>query len=975
MQSRYDNSYGNNSFIGLESAGKRRRSGLRAVFDEEDEEDRRFQQQLRSKPGKYIAQQNLNDAIDETRKEAARETEPVEDAAQDETVLEDTIVEAEESEELSDPLMLDEPESQDAPEPEVMQNGIMPTEGQMLPPPIPASRLQGSPESPSRLDSSRSFNHESVLFEDATLHTPAKKPSEDVAAHPTNRTFASGMSPGSWLPTAFSRSTLPFVRSSLRKTTASLRHNAPPPQVSRPVSSSVEPESQQNSVPANNAQTKPAPSETSLADDELKEVMKIVLRRRGQPAEQTEQTHHPLDDLSIEETEEVVTYMTQTGRSRAAARRLTKFLPKLAGEAAPPPATRQSPEPSAAMAEPAPFTRQSAEVEIRPRSSTGRPTSVSLGPVPGRQEGGPWSRATTPVTPIKSTFFDRLTRQYSIWSNRLSSLLSVFFVFLVLGLASSLLLMFLQAAVAPADADVSTFTNFKHSIAEILPAPVQQALSDGDLGPIWSRLKQHDSKISQLLNDDTSIKKTIESLKTRLPEKIYISTNKAGKPEITQDFWHALRDKIKADDMIVTFENAKKGSPEISDTLWRAVKSRFEADEVLGAVKSDEGSGMTSDDLEKVVDNKLSKSWKSWQERNDAALRDLLADTVKGTAVQRDEFISLLEKEVTAYKQEIGHELVAVNSRLSALQKDLDQLSTIAPPSGLTRREVQTMITSTIEALVHQGGLDAIANGQIRGHAASELYNQVNFFTVGSGAVIDPGLTSKVWTPPAYKFGSQKYMDRDGYKPQPASAIFKSWTDENECFCAAPLPERRQHDANANPSKLAQNAVSVLISRDIVPQHLVVEHILPGATLNPGAMPRTIEVWAYIEEMNLRHEVEVFSQTQFPGTPAEKTLNEGFQKIGHFTYQQNSLSDNGVQVFKLSDELSRMGAVTNHVVVRALDNYGADHTCFYRLKLYGEKPGQAESWRRNDMHGTQAYVAQDEEEEVVRVEKKKGWFS
>ncbi|KAH7031479.1 uncharacterized protein B0I36DRAFT_323984 [Microdochium trichocladiopsis] len=542
--------------------------------------------------------------------------------------------------------------------------------------------------------------------------------------------------------------------------------------------------------------------------------------------------------------------------------------------------------------------------------------------------------------------------------------------------------MFLQAAIAPADAELSTLTNFKHSIAEVLPTPVQQILSDGDLGHIWSRLRQHDSKIAQLVGDDASIRKTVESLKSRLPEKIYISTNKAGKPEITQDFWHALRDKIKADDLIVTLENAKQSSPEISDTLWRAVKSRFEADEVLGSIKNPAGSGVTTEDLEKVVDNRLSKSWESWQERNDAALRDLLADTVKGTAVQRDEFITLLEKEVLAYKQEIQHELVAVNSRLSALQKDLDKIGSQTPPGGMTRWDVQSMISATIESLVNQGGLDAIANGQIRGHAASELYNQVNFFSQGSGAVIDPGLTSKAWTPPSSAFKSKKYMDRDGYKPQPASAVLKAWTDENECFCAAPLPESRHHQPSADSSKPAQNAISVLLSRDIVPQHLVVEHILPGATLNPGATPRTIEVWAYIEEMNLRHEVEVFSRTQFPSTPAEKVLNEGFQKIGHFTYQQaggsgGALSDHGVQVFKISDELSRMGAVTNHVVVRALDNYGADHTCFYRLKLYGERPGQQEGrrgWHEEDMRESTHYSYTGKEARGSE-EKKKGWFS
>ncbi|KAG4221905.1 hypothetical protein PC116_g29619 [Phytophthora cactorum] len=38
----------------------------------------------------------------------------------------------------------------------------------------------------------------------------------------------------------------------------------------------------------------------------------------------------------------------------------------------------------------------------------------------------------------------------------------------------------------------------------------------------------------------------------------------------------------------------------------------------------------------------------------------------------------------------------------------------------------------------------------------------------------------------------------------------------------------------------------------------------------------------------------------------------------------------------MSSELTRMRAATSHVIVKAVTNYGADHTCFYRLKLYGE---------------------------------------
>ena len=222
--------------------------------------------------------------------------------------------------------------------------------------------------------------------------------------------------------------------------------------------------------------------------------------------------------------------------------------------------------------------------------------------------------------------------------------------------------------------------------------------------------------------------------------------------------------------------------------------------------------------------------------------------------------------------------------------------------------------------------LDAVAKGFIKGHVNDVLANQVNFFGIGAGVAIDPDVSSTAWKPPSNHYLSKKWLEKDGYKPQPPLAALHPWTEEGECFCAG--PDRRGFGVGTNN-------LSMITSRDIIPQHLVIEHILPGATLDPGAMPREVEIWVYIEEITLRNAVQAFSERQFPSTPAEEVLNDGFVKIGHFTYE-NKISGDGVQVFKISDEIATLGALTNRVVVRAINNYGADHTCLYRLSLYGD---------------------------------------
>ena len=65
----------------------------------------------------------------------------------------------------------------------------------------------------------------------------------------------------------------------------------------------------------------------------------------------------------------------------------------------------------------------------------------------------------------------------------------------------------------------------------------------------------------------------------------------------------------------------------------------------------------------------------------------------------------------------------------------------------------------------------------------------------------------------------------------------------------------------------------------------------------------------------------------------------GFTQIGEFQYEKD-LSKDRMQVYKVSSELGKLRAFTSSIVIKAVSNYGApDHTCFYRVKMYGEKGG------------------------------------
>ncbi|KAI0109746.1 hypothetical protein F4814DRAFT_377604 [Daldinia grandis] len=491
---------------------------------------------------------------------------------------------------------------------------------------------------------------------------------------------------------------------------------------------------------------------------------------------------------------------------------------------------------------------------------------------------------------------------------------STFFVFLTILFWVWLLLTLIGGASTSSRDDVlpgtgvrwPSWDGMKSSVGRIIPSSINGGGSSTDL-------KSGDTQT-----------KLVKNLTPKIPDRVFVETDGKGKFKISQDFWHALRDLIREDDIILTLENVKKAAPEISNAHWLAIKSRLSKDGFGLQTGSNTSSGEHAVPVDKAS---LLRSWDDWVSQNQEALRKM----VGGVAVSREEFMKLFRSEIKSYQHEIRKELVAQDARIKELVDTMTKLRKSAKSShgGLTEREVKAICDAAIRKAIENVKLDALASGRIRGHANDMLVNQVNFFGMGGGAVIDPHSSSLAWEPPSdSKFRSKKWYRHSSYMPQPQSSAVTSWSEEGECFCAGKTVRGVPQIANA---------IGVMMSRTVIPQHLVVEHILPGSTLDPGAIPKDIEVWMYIEELTLRDEVRAFSASHLPiPLAAEATTGpDGFVKVGHFTYESRDSGD-GVQIFKMSSELTRMRAATHHIIVKAVTNYGADHTCFYRLRLYGE---------------------------------------
>ncbi|KAJ5177756.1 uncharacterized protein N7500_000455 [Penicillium coprophilum] len=262
---------------------------------------------------------------------------------------------------------------------------------------------------------------------------------------------------------------------------------------------------------------------------------------------------------------------------------------------------------------------------------------------------------------------------------------------------------------------------------------------------------------------------------------------------------------------------------------------------------------------------------------------------------------------------------------------------------------------------------------------------KVNFLSVALGAMIDPAKTSPTLGPKqsasfrALLWASSFVSRRTIRAPQSPMSALSTWEEVGDCWCSAPRNGTTQ--------------LAVLLGRDIVAEELVVEHIPVGASLEPEAAPRTIELWARFkvnphktpikakptpEARPGRGFLKVFGDATMsqppPSTQAPSSRETGlggflipgigslhglvmdllhrsnpfeppsaysddpilgpnFYRIGKVEYDLHS--PDYAQTFKLNTIVDVSTIRVDKVVFRVTSNWGANHTCIYRFKLHG----------------------------------------
>lgn len=481
----------------------------------------------------------------------------------------------------------------------------------------------------------------------------------------------------------------------------------------------------------------------------------------------------------------------------------------------------------------------------------------------------------------------------------------------------------------------------------------------------------------------------VGQLRRILPELIKVDAGiTTSEWKIEDDFWHALNDEMKKGGLmwyLLSIHKQEDGSYTISDTHWDAIKQRFQAEDLLVSDRSEDDSLALSNQVMSYVDASVSKSFQDWLIKNADAVRkakgdekgepsasytDLYGHVDKAVAarlehldlearvVTREEFISKIEEYFRDQSANFKGELSAMNDKLKqAFSIAMEAKNSAQLPPGLSRTEVETLVAEMVRRAVAEAQLEALAKGSIKSHLSNELLMQKNYFSVIRGALIDPHLTSdtydwriekdakkqgttspsvfslRYWTDmkehPVFRPGG-KYT---GIPFAPIIALEK-WEEDGECWCAG-------HKEDTHTADLA-----IFTAEVVIPQYLVVEHIDRDSTFDPDSMPKDIEFWIKGPGDSTQRSLVEWSKKKWdepPTAAALRLMEKGFVKVGEFDFDSGA-GKGETQVFKLPNELMDFGVQTQQVLLRANTNHGAsDHTCFYRLRLFGSKPAGDQS--------------------------------
>lgn len=305
--------------------------------------------------------------------------------------------------------------------------------------------------------------------------------------------------------------------------------------------------------------------------------------------------------------------------------------------------------------------------------------------------------------------------------------------------------------------------------------------------------------------------------------------------------------------------------------------------------------------MDKVKSSSNDAVWAEFLEDNKDKLRKILGVTLstnendtRPVAVSRQEFMDMIRDQYNSISAQLDQKIY------DTIKGQASQIKAIAQ-------------TEARKAMIESIRLQSLAQSNLLANYEINL-RKPNYFSPGFGALIEPSLTSATYLDnPTLLSKFSRRMALISPRNPPKAALSK-WEEPGDCWCSAPAPPLN-----------GQAQLTVVMSRPVFPNQITIEHLpmemAPAKKITNA--PRHIELWVETDQP-VRHRFENHKHMCKDG-PA------GWTCLGAFKY--NVHASNHVQTFDLDAASS---VPITKAMVRVLSNWGADHTCLYRVRLHGE---------------------------------------
>lgn len=253
--------------------------------------------------------------------------------------------------------------------------------------------------------------------------------------------------------------------------------------------------------------------------------------------------------------------------------------------------------------------------------------------------------------------------------------------------------------------------------------------------------------------------------------------------------------------------------------------------------------------------------------------------------------------------------------------------------------------------------LDDLIEQNIMQNAADAL-RKVNFFSAALGARVEGGLSSPTQHVKR-RFAVLKHIYGYFYGLDEANhhdAALRPWYEGGNCWCAA---KPTDYELGGRVPK-AQLAIKMPVP--MFPTSIAIEHVPISGTLDITSAPMDLELWVQIKDAEHRELIgrTAASMIMFKegtiddpkgyisenGKDISRSsvgLPASYVRIASWRYDING--PNYVQTHDVDIELGDYGVTVQRAVVRARNNWGAEHTCFYRVRLHGMTESQLQEMK------------------------------